>query len=157
MSNNQELLRDISELPVTVESLLSSSISMFSGRIKVLWGLMILITFVAELIPIPPMPFLLFYFCYAIKVAVFFLVGFLSPLAFHRLNGIGLGFFFSLLSAFLIEVFQSLSHNGHSFHLHELAGKLTVITVGFAFALERRYERRISFGPVDISLRTNDL
>ena len=157
MSNNQNALANINGLPATVGSLVTRSISMFSRRIKSLWVLMILITFVAELIPIPPMPYLLFYLCYALKVAVFFAVGFLSPLAFHRLSGIGLGFFFSLLSAFLIEVFQSLSHNGHSFHLHELAGKLTVITIGFAFALERRYERRISFGPVDISLRTNDL
>jgi hypothetical protein len=157
MSNDQQLLRDTTELPVAVESLLTSSLSLFSLRIKSTWVVMIAFTCISELVPIGPMPPPLFYLYYAMKVAAFFALGFLAPLAFHRLNGIGLGFTFSLLSACLIEVIQSLPHNGHSFHWYELAGKFALISVGFAFALECRYERRISFGPVQISLQTNGL
>jgi len=94
---------------------------------------------------------------YLIKVICFLLLGFLAPLAFRSLNGIGLGMLLSFLSAFAIETCQDLLHNGHVFHWYELAGKLSLIALGFAFALDSRYERKISIGPLKINfLLDND-
>jgi hypothetical protein len=103
------------------------------------------------------MSLFLFDLCYVAKVMLFFLVGFVAPLAFSRLNGLGLGLVFSFVSAFLIEVLQGTLRNGHAFHWHELAGKLVLIVLGFALALNRRYEQRLWLGVVNLKLQTNRL
>jgi hypothetical protein len=104
-----------------------------------------------------PMSLLLFDLCYVAKVMLFFLVGFVAPLAFSRLNGLGLGLVFSFVSAFLIEVLQGRLRNGHAFHWHELVGKLVLILLGLAIALNRRYEQRLSVGSLVLKLETNRL
>jgi hypothetical protein len=157
MSTVQNSYRHLNRLTGASGATLSSSIILFNVRIKTAWVLLTLLTISSELVRIPPMPSVLFDLYYGVKVVFFFSVGFISPLAFYKLNRIGLGLVFSFLSALLIEVFQGLLSNGHSFHWYELAGKLALIALGFAIALDRRYERKISLGPVNICFRTNEV
>ncbi len=118
--------------------------------------LVTLVTVAPELLPVLPMRLTLFYFYYAVKVISFLSLGFLAPLVFRSLNGIGIGLLLSFLSALVIETCQGLLHNGHTFHVYELAGKLVLIAAGFALALDCRYESRILLGPLQINLVRND-
>jgi hypothetical protein len=123
---------------------------------QTLWVVVTLLTVAPELLPIAPMRLRLFIPYYAVKIICFLALGFLAPLAFRSLNGLGYGVIFSFLSAFLIETCQGALHNGHVFQWHELAGKLTLIAVGFALALESRYERKLTIGPLKINFRNDD-
>jgi hypothetical protein len=140
---------------MTTSRIPTHPINLFTPGIKSIWVLINVLLATAELIAIGKMPVPLFYLYYASKVTAFFMLGFLSPLAFHRLNGLGIGILASFSCAVMIEALQTLLHNGHSFHWYELAGKVALITFGFAFALERRYERLLSLGPFAIRLAAN--
>jgi hypothetical protein len=130
----------------------SRPVQLFSRRIKAFWVIVNLLLSAAETISRGPMPDPVYYLYYTSKVAAFFLLGFLSPLAFQRLNGIAVGVLSCLTGAVIVESSQILFHNGHSFHWHELAGKIALITLGFAVGLERRYQRQMSIGPLAIQL-----
>ncbi len=132
------------------------SVNLFSTATLTIWALVSLLTIAPELLPIAPMPLSLFCSYYALKVISFLALGFLAPLAFRSLNGIGLGLVLSFLSALLIESLQGLLHNGHVFHWYELLGKLSLIGLGFAIALDCRYEQKASFGPLHINLLTGN-
>ena len=149
---NTIVSRGTHALPETIDSHTTHPISLFSRRIKAVWLLTNLLLSTAEVMALGPMPVPVFYLYYVSKVAAFFVLGFLSPLAFQRLNGLGIGVLVSFTCAALIEGIQTALHNGHSFHWYELAGKVVLITLGFALALERRYERRMSVGPFAIQL-----
>jgi hypothetical protein len=133
----------------------SLPINLFSARIKTFWALTNLLLAIAEVIAIGPMPVYLYCLYYGAKVFAFLVLGFLSPLAFHRLNGLGFGVLISFTCAGMIEGLQTVIHNGHSFHWYELTGKMLLIILGFALGLERRYERRVSFGRFAIQLAVN--
>jgi hypothetical protein len=134
-----------------------SSVRLFSYGIKAIWIVLIILICTAELMPIRPMPSILFYLYEGLKAASFLALGFIPCLAFYRIRGIAVCIMVSIASAVLIEVFQSMSHNGHSFHLHELAEKLLLICVAFALSLDWRYEGRIPLGILSIRLHTSDL
>jgi hypothetical protein len=132
------------------------TVHLFSAASLITWALVATLTIAPELLPIGPMPVPLFCSYYALKVSSFIALGFLAPLAFRSLNGIGLGLALSFLSALIIESLQGLLHNGHVFHWYELAGKLSLITLGFAVALDCRYEHKASLGPLQIKLLTEN-
>jgi hypothetical protein len=131
------------------------SVSLFTAKVQALWVVVTLLTVAPELLPIAPMRLRIFIPYYTVKITCFLALGFLSPLAFRSLNGIGYGLVFSFLSALLIETCQGLLHNGHIFHWHELTGKLALIALGFAIALESRYERKLALGPFQIKFRND--
>ncbi len=123
-----------------------NSIVLFSPRIRALWIFLALLTVVPELLPVAPMPLGLFGLYYVLKVMSFCLLGFLAPLSFRGLNGIGSALSISFGTALVVETFQGFLHNGHVFHWYELVGKLALIVLGFAIALECRYEGKLHFG-----------
>jgi hypothetical protein len=125
---------------------------LFSARVKLVWLGTYLFLAAAELIAVGQMPAPEYCLYYAVKVTAFFALGFLIPLAFQTLNGLAVATLSAFAAAGSIEAIQTMMHNGHSFHWHELAGKIALITLGFAFALERRYERRMSVGPFAVQL-----
>ena len=97
----------------------------------------------------PPLPF--YAYC-AAKLVFFIAIGFLAPLAFWRFNALNRGILLAAISAAAVESLQGVLHHGHSFHWYELLIKLALILLGFALALDARYERKISIGPVHIQL-----
>ena len=88
------------------------------------------------------MPLVYFYSYDLLKVICYLAVGFISPLAFYSLDGIGLGLLFSCAVESAIEIPQALLHDGHAFHWYEMAAKLCLIATGFAVALEWRCEQK---------------
>ena len=157
MADHRSLSRHLDSLPGAAESLPTHPIRLFSLRLKAVWVLVNMLLSTAEVITVGMMPVPLFYLCYGAKAAAFVALGFLSPLAFQKLNRIGIGILSSFSCAVAIEIVQVALHNGHSFHWHEIIGKIALIIVGFALALERRYQRRIAFGPFSIQLARADV
>jgi hypothetical protein len=119
---------------------------------KLLWALIVTVTIVNELIPIPRWTVATSYLFYAAKIICFFALGYLAPLAFLRFNALNRGILLATFSATCVETLQGFWHHGHSFHWYELAGKLALILVGFALALDARYEGMISIGPIRLRL-----
>jgi hypothetical protein len=127
-------------------------LQVFSPVLRTLWMVLVIITVGSEMIPISLMPPLPFY-CYCItKLSAFVCLGYVAPLAFCRFNALNRGILLATLSATCVEVLQGILHHGHSFHWYELIVKLTLILLGFALALEARYERTISVGPIHVRL-----
>jgi hypothetical protein len=102
--------------------------------------------------PIPLMPPVPFYSYGAAKAICFVVLGYLAPLAFWRFNALNRGILLAAISATFVESLQGLLHRGHSFHWYELVVKLGLILIGFALALDARYERMISIGRFHIRL-----
>jgi hypothetical protein len=127
-------------------------ISVFTPVIRGLWAVTVAVTIISEIVPIPPMPPMPFYIYKAVKVLLFVIVGYLAPLAFWRFNALNRGILLAAASAMFVESLQGILGNGHSFHWYELAIKLALILLGFNFALDARYERKISLGPIQIGL-----
>jgi hypothetical protein len=127
-------------------------IQVFNPAIKMLWAVIVAITIFTEVIPIPLMPPVPFYSYKVAKVVCFVAVGYLAPLAFWRFNALNRGIFLAAVSATFVESLQGLLQSGHSFHWYELIIKLGLILLGFALALDARYERVISLGPFHIRL-----
>ena len=127
-------------------------IPVFRPATKLVWAILISVTVITEVMPIPPMPRLPFYLYYAAKLVCFIAVGFLAPLAFWRFNALNRGILLAGISATFVESLQGTLRYGHSFHWYELLGKLILILIGFALALDARYERRISIGPFHLLL-----
>jgi hypothetical protein len=119
---------------------------------KSFWAIVVAATVVTEVIPVPLMPPLPFYSYGVSKLISFVAVGYVAPLAFRRFNALNRGILLATISAVCVESLQGLLHHGHSFHWYELGVKLLLIFVGFALALEARYNGKISIGPINISL-----
>ena len=84
---------------------------------------------------------------------LFLALGYTTPLAFWRFNSLGRGMILAAASACAVEMLQGFSP-GHRFSFLELSLKLVVIFVGFAFALNARYEQKISLGWLHIQLKS---
>jgi glycopeptide antibiotics resistance protein len=129
-----------------------SSLAAFSPSLRLAWVAIAALTVLAELIPFPPIvPPPLFYSYKAAKILLFLILGYMAPLTFWRFNSLTLGVVFAAISAALVESLQGLPH-GHRFSWFELIAKLCLIFVGFAFALDARYERVIRLGPLRVAL-----
>ena len=129
------------------------AVHIFNAYTRTLWLVLAGVTVLSEIMPNPQFRPLLFYGLYSpSKLLCFLVMGFLTPLAFSRLNDLNRGIGFATLSAAMIEVLQGMIGNGHSFHWYELLAKLLVILVGFMFGLDARFERRLSLGAFQVTL-----
>lgn len=120
----------------------------FTRGLRISWMLIAAITILLEVVPIPlmrPMPF--YVYCGA-KVLLFAALGYLAPLAFWPFDVLNRGIILAAFSACCVETLQGLLQHGHAFHWYELIAKLALILLGFCFALNARYDRRIVFGPL---------
>lgn len=124
----------------------------FKTTPKVAWFGLLALTILLEIEPLPleiyP-PFFYSYKCF--KGLLFLAVGFLTPIAFWRFNSLGKGMLVAAVSACSVELFQGF-FQGHRFSFFELTLKLIIIFVGFAFALNARYDEKISIGSWKIRL-----
>jgi len=130
-------------------------LKVFTPTLRIAWILIVAITIVSEVVllptnpPLPPIP----HYSYKIfKLLLFVSVGYLAPLSFWRFNALNRGIMLSAVSAMGVEGLQGLIGRGHSFHWYEMLLKLGLILLGFALALDARYEHQISVGPVHIRL-----
>jgi hypothetical protein len=124
----------------------------FTGGFRALWILLASLTVLMETMPIPPMATVLFYAYCAAKALLFVVLGFGVPLAFAAFNAMNRGIIFAALSAAAVEVLQAVVGRGHSFHWYELLVKLFLILLGFALALNARYDHLICYGPFKLRL-----
>ena len=136
----------------------SPAFRLFTPVLRFLWIALLTVTIFMEVIPIPLMAPVPFYLYCAVKGLIFFIIGFFAPLSFWRFNALNRGILLAAISAACVETLQGVLrgserlHAGHSFHWYELVVKLAVIFAGFAFALNARYDSRISLGPLQIRL-----
>ena len=125
----------------------------FTVYTRFLWFALAAMTVISEVVPIPHMSRLLHYGVYTpCKLICFMMAGFLTPLAFSRINNLNRGIAFAAVSAAAVEVLQGLIGNGHSFHVYELAVKLGIILFGFMMGLDARFEGALSLGILQITL-----
>lgn len=124
---------------------------------KSLWIGVAVLTVAVEVAPIPQMPVGLFYCYCAVKLVCFVALGYFAALAFQRFNAVNRCILLASVSAMCVEALQGILHHGHSFHWYELMIKLASILLGFALALDARYEQMISIGPIHIRLVARDL
>jgi hypothetical protein len=128
--------------------------SAFSRTPKLWWFGLLALTIVSEVEPLPHLMYPpLFYTYKLLKGLLFFALGYATPLAFWRFNSLGRGMLLAAVSACVVEMLQGLS-SGHRFSFVELLLKLIVIFVGFALALNARYDQKISLGHWRIQLRS---
>jgi len=130
-------------------------LKVFTPTLRTTWLLIVAVTIVSEVIllptnpPLPPIP----HYAYKIfKVLLFISVGYLAPLAFWRFNALNRGIMLAAISSAAVESLQGIIGHGHGFHWYELLIKLALILIGFALALDARYEHQISLGPLHIHL-----
>jgi glycopeptide antibiotics resistance protein len=127
-------------------------LSAFKTTPKLAWFSLLALTIFLEIEPLPHEIYPpLFYFYKCLKGLLFLALGFLTPLAFWRFNSLGRGVIAAAASACAVELFQGF-FQGHRFSWFELSLKLMVIFIGFAFALNARYDERISLGTWKIRL-----
>lgn len=124
----------------------------FTSFMRSLWIVIILLTIASELVPVPVFPPELHYSIKFAKGLLFVLAGYLLPLTFWRFNSLNRGIVFASFSAGLVETLQGVFGNGHSFHWYELLLKVALVLFGFILALDARYERRITMGPLKVAL-----
>ena len=126
---------------------------MFSVSIRVAWVIISLLTIASEVMPRSPSLGPFPYYSYtAAKAILFVLIGLLSPLTFWRFDSLGLGLLFSVVVAGAVEGIQTVSA-GHRASYLEFGAKLLLLFIGFAFALNARYDRLLRFGPLRVRLR----
>jgi hypothetical protein len=128
------------------------TVRLFTPVTAGLWAAVVVITILAEVIPIPLIAPVPFYFYCAAKLLCFVVLGYLAPLALQGFNALNRGILLATVSATCVESFQGWLHRGHSFHWYELIVKLGLILIGFALALDARYERQMSVGRIHIRL-----
>jgi hypothetical protein len=128
------------------------SVQLLTPKTRALWIMVFAVTVMSEVCPVPLMSPARFYCYYLFRSACFFAVGFLAPLAFYSFSALNLGVVLAAAAATLIESLQGLVGWGHSFHWHELAGKLLLILFGFALALNARYDLKIVIGPIRVKI-----
>jgi hypothetical protein len=133
------------------------AVQMFGELLRFAWITIASATVIAELIPVAGLSPAVFYTYKTAKIALFFLLGYCTPLAFHRFDKLNWGLLLAGSSAVFVEVLQGLIGNGHRFSFVELTGKVLLIGLGFAFALDARYERAISIGKWRLRLTSNQI
>lgn len=145
-----------SALPHRPRRTYTFDLHLFNGQARGWWTAVVILTIFSEVVPLPAFkPAPLVAYC-AAKAVLFFLDGYLAPLAFWRFNALNRGLFLSVLSACAVETLQSILGHGHSFHWYELLIKLILVFVGFAMALDARYECRVQAGPFLLRLHYPD-
>jgi hypothetical protein len=135
-------------------------LKVFTPTLRILWIAAVAITVVSEVVLLPtnpPLPPIAHYSYKILKLLLFVVVGYLAPLAFWRFNALNRGILLAAVSAMGVEVLQGIIGRGHSFHWYEMLLKLGLILFGFALALDARYDRQISAGPIHISLTGDHL
>jgi hypothetical protein len=130
---------------------------MFGKLLRFAWIAIASATVVAEVFPVVDLPPTVFYTYKIAKITLFFLLGYCTPVAFHRFDKLNWGLFVASGSAVFVELLQALIGNGHRFSVLELFAKVILIGLGFAFALDARYERAISIGIWRIRLTSNQI
>jgi hypothetical protein len=128
------------------------AIRVFTAACLGLWIFLASLTVLMEMMPVPPMATALFYAYCGAKALLFVVLGFGVPLAFSSFNAINRGIVFAALSAGTVEALQAVVGRGHSFHWYELLVKLLLLLLGFALALNARYDHMISCGSFRIRL-----
>ncbi len=128
------------------------TLRVFTGGCRGLWTLLASLTILMETMPVPPMATALFYTYGAAKALLFVALGFGVPLAFSSFNAINRGIIFAVASASIVEALQAVVGRGHSFHWYELLAKLFLLLIGFALALNARYDHLISYWRLRIRL-----
>jgi hypothetical protein len=123
----------------------------FSTAFQLAWMAAAAVTVTLEVIPAHFSP-VVFYSYKTLKILLFLVVGYLTPLSFWRFDKMSFGFGFAAVSAALIELLQGVIGNGHKFSWIELLGKLALIGFGFIVALDARYERAILIGHLRLRL-----
>jgi hypothetical protein len=130
-------------------------LSAFSLTAKMWWFGLLALTIFSEVEPLPSLMYPPLFYSYKLMKGLLFLgLGFATPLAFWRFNSLGRGVLLAALSAGAVEIMQGLSP-GHRFSFIELTAKLCVIFIGFALALNARYEQRIWIGRWRIQLKSD--
>jgi hypothetical protein len=129
----------------------SHSIHVFSRALLLLWIGVAAVTVTLEVIPAEFHPLLLYSYL-SLKVLLFFVCGYLTPLTFWRFDKLSLGLCFAAASAMFVEALQRIIGNGHRFSWGELLAKLGLIGFGFILALDARYERAILLGRLRFQL-----
>lgn len=131
-------------------------IHLFNGQARAVWIALVILTIISEVVPLPAFtPAPLIAYC-AVKAILFVLVGYMAPLAFWRFNALNRGLLYSILSAGAVETLQGVVGHGHSLHWYELLIKLILLFIGFAMALDARYECRVEAGPFLMRLHYPD-
>lgn len=125
---------------------------MFGRLLQLAWLGIVAATIVAEVIPVRGLPPMAFYIYKSAKIVMFLLLGYCTPLTFHRFAKLTWGLLMAGGSAVLVEGLQGLIGNGHQFSFSELIAKVILIVLGFALAIEARYERAIVTGKWRIRL-----
>jgi hypothetical protein len=116
-------------------------IPVFSRPLRVLLLLVVAVTIASEIIPIPGLHPVAFYFYKSSKGLLFLLLGAVTPLALWRFDSMNRGLIFAASSAILVEASQTFIP-GHRFSLFELLAKLVLILIGFIFAMNVLFERK---------------
>jgi hypothetical protein len=127
------------------------AVRMFSWAIRFVWILLFCLLLVSELVPRPLFAPLMYYSYSSAKAIMFLLLGFTTPLAFWRFDHLGWGVFFAVAAAGAAESAQSLLE-GHRSSFAEFLLKLVLLLIGFACALNSRYDRRIGVGRYGVRL-----
>jgi hypothetical protein len=129
----------------------NTAVTLFSPALRACWFAILALTFVLEVAPYPLVPPKIFYSYLALRVCLFVLLGFLTPLALWRFDSLGFGLLFSTMAAGSAELMQSMSE-GHTSSLIEFGAKLALMLIGFAFALNTRYNGTLRLGPLHVHL-----
>src|ERR1700761_1637995 len=132
------------------------SLRMFSWAARILWALLFCLLLISELAPRPLFAPLMYYSYSSAKALMFVLLGFLTPLSFWRFDRLGLGALFAVAAAGAAELSQSL-FEGHRSRFAEFLLKLLLLLIGFACALNARYDRKVGFGRFSIRLSDTHL
>ena len=121
------------------------TIKLFTRTLQTCWAVLFAITIVSEIYPLRPVPAKVFYSYLIFRGILFVLLGFLTPLAFWRFDSLTLGLLSSVVSAGFVEILQSFS-GGHRASYLEFSAKAAVLFVGFALALNTRYNGIVRLG-----------
>jgi hypothetical protein len=127
---------------------------MFSAPVRSIWFVLFAITLVSELVPLslafeaqfPPLVFR----CYeAAKLLAFFVLGFLTPIAWWDYKSLGRGALFAIVTTGIVEIGQAFIP-GHRASTLELAVKLVLIFTGFVCGLDARKDQQFTVGTLCI-------
>jgi hypothetical protein len=127
-------------------------VRMFSTPVRGLWFVLLVCTLASELVPLSrsfeaQFSTLVFHAYEALKLACFFVFGFLAPIAWWRYNNLGIGVFFAVVTTMVVELGQAFIP-GHRASVLELAVKLILLFAGFAAALDVRKYQEFHTGPL---------
>jgi hypothetical protein len=128
------------------------TVPMFGIAVRGLWVLLLLSTFLIEVIPLSTafeaqFSNFTFHFYEAMKLVAFFVFGFLTPIAWWRYKSLGIGVLFAIITTAIVELGQAFIP-GHRASILELVVKLVLLFGGFAAALDVRKYQNFNIGPL---------